>query len=101
MRKRKTITRKLCDADYIMICWILMYPEKYKNGEILDISIYKRESIDFELKKRHFYVTNEENELIKDFLSKSPNRASHKNIEDIIAELGWEIDPKYSQGETL
>ena len=92
IRLRKTVTRRLADKDYILISWILNNKEKYDNGEILDISIYDPDTIDESIKTRYFYVTEEENELIKDYIKNHPRKVS---VSDLIADCGWKKDSKF------
>lgn len=89
---RKTIVRRITDAQYYTLLWILEHPTQYKNGEIVDLSIYDQSTIDNTVKKRCLYITDEENELVRDYLS---TKKRHPSASAFVAQCGWKKDPKY------
>ena len=88
---KKAVIRKITDEQCYILLWILEHPKEYRSGKLVDTSIIDRSTMDNKPKKRWFYVTPEENELIKDFLGKRSGRTSS---EDFRKKLGWEKDTK-------
>ena len=65
--KKKTVVRKISWKDYVTVLWILEHQKEYIEGEVVDLSMFPQETLD-KVEKRCLYVSDEENELIKNYL---------------------------------
>lgn len=89
---KKTVIRKITDLQYYTLLWILEHPTEYKEGNIVDTSIFDKGTVDNSIKRRCFYVTDDENELIRDYLDGYTRRMTADNF---LKECGWQKDPKF------
>ena len=89
---KKTVVRKITDLQYYTLLWILEHKDEYRRGEIIDTSIFDKSTVDKKLKRRCFYVTDEENGLIRDYLGGSARRTTS---DDFLKAVGWQKDPKF------
>lgn len=71
MRKEKgedkmTVLRTMSFGKYCQARWAMQYPDLFRAGQLLDMSIYEQEQLQ-EVKQRRFYVTKEQREILDEF----------------------------------
>jgi len=85
--QRKTVTRTVTPRQHAALLWILENQECYLGGEIIDLSRYNNIP---DIKEKHrYYVSEEENELIRDFLN---NNKARNDFENYVKD--WSIDSR-------
>lgn len=87
--KKKTVVRKISWKDYVTVLWILEHQKEYIEGEVVDLSMFPQETLD-KVEKRCLYVSDEENELIKNYLGA---RRKKNTFESMVKDQAK--DPKY------
>lgn len=85
--QRKTVTRTVTPRQHAALLWILENQERYLDGEIIDLSRYN--NIPDVKEKHRYYVSEEENELIRDFLN---NNKARNDFENYVKD--WSVDSR-------